>query len=150
MEQKIGIFDIFEIIEIKIKYSRLITRYKRIKRILALNIYIYIHLRVLEVHINDIMGITIHFSVSKIHSSYSEKHDSTLFFYYFYMSPLPTLANTIAKSSTLSTSSPVDVKKLQKNSLDISSTGSFLFTMPMDKHILIPYHVYRDGDSTSI
>ena len=45
------------------------------------------HLRVLEVHINGIRGISIHITETKIHISYSENHDSTLLFYYFYMSP---------------------------------------------------------------
>ena len=35
-------------------------------------------LRVLEVHINDIMGITIHITESNIHISYTKNHDSTL------------------------------------------------------------------------
>ena len=47
-------------------------------------------LRVLEVHINVIKGITIHNIESNIHISYSENHESTLFFCYFYMSSLPT------------------------------------------------------------
>ena len=51
---------------------------------------------------------------SKIHISYSENHASTLFFYYFYMSPLPTLAYIIPKGSTFSISSPFDITKLQK------------------------------------
>ena len=37
-----------------------------------------------------------------------------LFFYYFYVSPLPTLAHTIAKGSTFSIGSRFDVTKLQK------------------------------------
>ena len=68
-------------------------------------------LRVLELHINGIMGVTMHITESKILISYSENHDSTLCFYYFYMSPLPTLAHTIAKGSTFSISSPLDITK---------------------------------------
>ena len=79
---------------------------------------------------------------------YSENHDSTPFFYYFYMSPLSTLAHTIAKGSTFSISSPFDVAKLQKKNLDVSSTGSFPFLMSMDTHNHIPYHPYCNGDST--
>jgi hypothetical protein len=107
-------------------------------------------LRVLEVHINGITGMTIHYTESKIHISYSENYDLTLFFYYFYMPSLPTLAHTIAKGSTFSISSPFDVTKLQKNCLDVSSTGSFPFPMSMDTHIHILYHPYGDGDSTWI
>ena len=101
-------------------------------------------LRVLEVRINDIKDINIHITESKIHISYSENHDSTLCFYYFYMSALPTLAHTF------SISSPFDVTKLQqqKNCLDVSSTGSFPFPISMDAHIHIPYHRYGNGDST--
>ena len=40
--------------------------------------------------------------------------DSTLFFYYFYVPRLPTLAHIIAKGSTFSISSPLDVIKLQR------------------------------------
>ena len=107
-------------------------------------------LRVLGVHINCIRGITIHITESKTHISYSENHDSTLFFYYFYMSPLPTLAHIIAKGSSFSISSPFDIIRLQKNCLDVSSTGSFPFSMSMDTHIHIPYYPYDDGDSTWI
>ena len=71
-------------------------------------------LRVLEVHLNGIAVITIHITKSKIHISYSENHDSTLFFYYFYMSPLPTLTYVIAKGSSYSISTPFDITKLQK------------------------------------
>ena len=93
----------------------------------------------------------IHINESKIHISYSENHDSTLFFFYVYMPPLPTLAHTIAKCSAFSISSPFDVTKLQKkNCLDVSSTGSFPFPMSMDTHIHIPYHPYGDGNSTWI
>jgi hypothetical protein len=95
-------------------------------------------------------GITIHITESNIHISYSENHDSTLFFYYFYMSPLPTLAHIIVKGSTFSISSPFDITKLQKNFLDVLSTGSFPFLMSMDTHIHISYHPYGDGDSTWI
>jgi hypothetical protein len=66
----------------------------------------------------------------------------------FYMAPLQTLANTIAKGSTFSISSPFDITKLQKNCLDVSSTGSFPFSISMDTHIYSPYHPYGDGDST--
>jgi hypothetical protein len=61
-------------------------------------------LRVLEVHINDIMGITIHITESKIHISYYKKHESSLLFYYFYMSYLLTLTHTIAKGNTFTLS----------------------------------------------
>ena len=59
-------------------------------------------------------GITIHITESKIYISYSKNHDSTLFFYYFYMSPLPILVYIIAKGSTFLISSPFDITKLQK------------------------------------
>ena len=51
----------------------------------------------IEVHINGIRGINIHITKSKIHISYSENHDSTLFFNYFYISSLPTLVHIVAK-----------------------------------------------------
>jgi len=54
-------------------------------------------LRVLEVHINGVSSISIYITESKHLISYSEIHDSTLFFYYFYMSPLPTLFHIVAK-----------------------------------------------------
>ena len=44
------------------------------------------------------------------------KVESTLFFHYFYISPLPTLSHTIDKVSTFSISSTFDVTKLQKKS----------------------------------
>jgi hypothetical protein len=128
--------------------------------------------QVLEVHLNSIRGITIHITEPKIHVSNSENHDSILFvfvcacplmissipgksfhfpfpkfvifFYYFYISPLPTLVHTIA----FPISSPFDVTKVQKNCLDVSSTCSFPFPMSVDTHIHIPYHPYCDGDST--
>ena len=104
-------------------------------------------LRVLDMHINGITVITIHITECEIHISYSENHDSTLFIYYFYMLCLPTLTHTIAKGSTFSISSPFDITKLQKkNVIDVSSTGSFPFTMSMDTHIHIPFHPYGDGD----
>ena len=83
----------------------------------------------------------------RIQNSYQlfQNHDSTLFFYFVYMSPLPTLAHTIAKGSGFSISSFFDVIKLQQNCLDVSSTGSFPFPMSMSTHILIPYHPYSDG-----
>ena len=67
--------------------------------------------------------------------------------YYFYMSSLPILSHTIAKSNTFLITSPFDVTKLQKkkNCLDVSSTGSFPSPMPMVTHIHIPYHSYGDG-----
>ena len=99
---------------------------------------------------NGIRGITIHITEPKIHISYSENHDSTLFFYYFYMSPLPTLAHTIAKGSTFSISSRFDVTKLQQNCFDVSSTGSFPFPMSMYTHIIIPYHPYGNMDSLNL
>ena len=112
--------------------------------------YLWLSLQVLEVHIKGIRGITIHITESKIHISYSENHDLTQFSYYSYLSPFPTLTHTTAKGSTFSISSPFDVKKLQKNCLDVSSTHSFPFPMSMDMHIHMPYHLYGDGDSTWI
>ena len=67
----------------------------------------------------------IHIPESKIHISYSKNHNSTLFFYYFYMSHLPSLAHIIAKGSIFLINSSFDGTKLQKNCLDVSSTGSF-------------------------
>ena len=52
----------------------------------------------LRVQVNSIRSISIHITESKIHISYSRNQDSTLFFYYFYMSPLPTLVHIVAKS----------------------------------------------------
>jgi hypothetical protein len=101
---------------------------------------------VLEVHINGVTGKTIHITESRIHISYSENHDSTLFFCYFSLSFLPTLAYTIAKGSNFSISSPFDVTKLQKNYLDVSFTGSFPFPISMDTPIHILYHPIGDGD----
>ena len=105
-------------------------------------------LRVLEVHINGIRGITIHITEYKIHISYSGNHDSTLFFYYFHISPLPTLAHIIAKGFSIN--SHLILQNYKKTCLDVSSTGSFPFSMSMDMHIHIPYHPYGDGDSTWI
>ena len=99
-------------------------------------------------HLNGKRGITNHITYHKIHISYSEYFDSTLLFYYFYMSPLPTLAPTMAKGNTFSISSPFDVTKVQKKSLDVSTTGISTFPISMDTHIHIPYHPYCDGDST--
>ena len=96
-------------------------------------------LRVLDVHINVIRGINIHITEVKTHISYSKNHDSTLFSYYFYMWPLPTLAHIIAKGSTFSINSPSDITIFQKNCLDVLSTGSFPFPMSMGTHIRIPY-----------
>ena len=96
-------------------------------------------LRVLEVQINGIRGITIYITESKIHISYSGNHVSTLFFNYFYMLPLPTIAHIVAKRSAFSISSPFDVTKLQKNCLDVSSTGIFLFPTSMDTRFHILY-----------
>ena len=111
--------------------------------------YLWLSLQVLEVHINGITGITIHITESKIRISYSENHNSTLFFCYFYMSPLSTLAHAIAKGSTFR-SVVVWCYKITKKLSDVSSTGSFSFPMTMDTHIHIPYHPYDDGDSTWI
>ena len=66
-------------------------------------------------------GTTIHITVSKIHISYSENYDSTLIFYYFYMSPLPTLAYIIAKGSTFSISFPFEVTELQQQKIVLMS-----------------------------
>jgi hypothetical protein len=67
-------------------------------------------LRVLELHRNDIRGITIHIR-------YSEKHDSTLLlvFYYFYVLPLQIWSISLQRViNTFSIISPLDVTKLQK------------------------------------
>ena len=69
------------------------------------------------VHTNDIRGITIHITESKIHISYSKNHGLTLFFHYFYVSPLPTLAHIIARGSTFLISSSFDVTKFQQKKL---------------------------------
>ena len=76
-------------------------------------------LQVLEVHINDIRGITIHIS-------YSENHDLTLMlvFYYFYMSPLQTSSISLIRV-TFSISSPFDVTKLQKTVLTSNRLAAF-------------------------
>jgi hypothetical protein len=66
------------------------------------------------------------------------------------MSPLPTLVPIVAKDSTFSINSPFNVTKLQKNCLDVSSTGSFPFPISMHKHILISYHPYGNGDSLNL
>ena len=100
--------------------------------------FLHSYPEVLEVHINGIRGITIHITESKIHISYSENHDSTLFFYYFDMSPLPTLANTIAKCITFSISSRFDATKLKK-SLDVLSNGNYPFPTSIDTHIHVPH-----------
>ena len=96
-------------------------------------------LRVLEVHINGIRGTTIHIR-------YCVNHDSTLFFYYLYLSSLPTVVHIIFDDFSF------DITKLQKkkNCLDVSLTGSFPFSMSKDTHIHIPYHSYGDGDSSCI
>ena len=70
------------------------------------------------VNIKGNMGVSIHITESKIHISYSKNHDTTLFSYYFYISPLPILAHIIAEGSTFLISSPIDITKLQKNCLD--------------------------------
>ena len=63
-----------------------------------------------------------------MHINYSKNHYSTLMLtYYLYLSTPPTLARIIAKGSTSSINSPLDVSKLHKNCLDLSSTGSFPF-----------------------
>ena len=67
---------------------------------------------VLEVHINVI------YSYHRVQNSYQlfEKpwFDSNVVFYYFYVSPLPTVVHIIAKGNTFSISSLFDVTKLQK------------------------------------
>ena len=93
--------------------------------------------------------ITIHNTASKIHISYSEIHDSILFFYYLFMSPLPTLTHTIAKGSAFRMLFFM-LQNYKKNCLEVSSTGSFPFPMSIDTHIHIPQHPYSDGDSTWI
>ena len=92
-------------------------------------------LRVLEVHVNGIRGLTIHITKSKIHISYSENHDSTLLFYYFYMSPLPSLRVVIFRSVLLL----ILQNYKKKNCLDVLLTGRFPFPTSMDTHIYIPY-----------
>ena len=111
-------------------------------------------LRVLEVHINGFTGITIHITESKIHISYSENHDSTLFFYYFHMPSIPTLAHTIDKGSTFSISSPFDVTKYKiKNHFGVSSIGSFPCPMsmgtPMVKGTQLGFKWHRESDYSS-
>ena len=92
------------------------------------------------------------YSYQRVQNSYQlyQNLDSTLFFYYFYMSSLPTLSNTIAKGSSFLIRSPFAVTKLQKNCLDISSTGRFPFPKSMDTNIHILYHPYGEGHSTWI
>ena len=58
----------------------------------------------------------------------------------------PFQPSPIAKGIKFSTSSRFDVTKLKENCLDVSSTGSFRFPMPMDTHIHTPYHPYCDMD----
>ena len=105
-------------------------------------------LRVLEVHINGITGITINFTESKIHICYSEKHDSTLFFYYFYMPSLLPVAHTIAKGSTFSISSLLMLQNYKQKCLDVSLTCSFPLLMSMDADFHIPFYPYGDRDLT--
>ena len=110
-------------------------------------------LRVLEVHINGIIGISIHITESKIRISYLKHHDSTLMLFsiIFTCHPFhPSSISLLRVGNIFSISSPFDVTKLQKNCLDASSTSSFPFPMSMDTHILIPYHPYGDKDSTWI
>ena len=111
-------------------------------------------LRVLEVHINGIGGISIHITESKIHIRYLGNHDSTLMLssISFTCHPFqPSFISLLWVCITFSISSPFDVTKLQKKKcLDVSSTGSFPFSMSTDTHFRIPYHPYGDGDSTCI
>ena len=108
-------------------------------------------LRVLQVHLNGIRSINIHITEAKIHISFSEIHDSTLFFYYVYMSPLPTLAHTIAKGSTFSISSPFDVTKLQRKIVLVSQQlAAFRFQCQWTRILIFPHHFYCDGDSTLV
>ena len=105
-------------------------------------------LRVLEVHINGIIDISIHIIESKIHISYFENHDSTLTLSYiiFTCHPFQPLSILLLRvGNTFSVKSPFDVTRLQKNCLNVSLTSSFPFPMSMDMHILIPYHLYGDG-----
>jgi hypothetical protein len=77
---------------------------------------------VLDVHINGISSITIHITESRIHIGYSENHDWTLMLvlYYSYISPLPTLADIIAKGNTFSISSAFDLQiRFSKEKLEI-------------------------------
>ena len=71
-------------------------RFRRYYQSLFLQVALHLRppLRVLEMHINGIRRIIIHIS-------YSENHDWTqvFVFYYFYMSPLPTYAHIIAKGA---------------------------------------------------
>jgi hypothetical protein len=116
-------------------------------------IFIIKPLRVLEVHINDIMGISIHITESKIHISYLKHHDSTLMMssiVFTCHSFQPSSISLLRVGNTFSISSPFDVSQLQKNYLDVSSTGSFPFPVSMDTHNLIPYHTYSNEDSTWI
>ena len=72
---------------------------------------------VLEVHINGIMGISIHITESKIHISYLKHHDSTLMMssIIFTCHPFqPSSISLLRICNTFSISSPFDVTKLQK------------------------------------
>ena len=72
----------------------------------------------------------IHITEFKIHISYSEKHDSTLFYYYFYLSLLPNLDHIIAKGSTFSISSPFGVTKLQQQKT-VTNVNGHAYSYPL-------------------
>ena len=115
-------------------------------------------LRVLEVHINCIRGITIHITETKIHISYSGNHDSILFSYYFYMSPLPTFAHIIASSFLVSSS--FNITKLQKIVLMCHRLAAFhsqcqwkrifiFLTTPMAMGTLLGFKKHRESHYSS-
>ena len=126
-----------------------------VSRVLSLTIFTGSHLqppplRVLEVHINDIRGIYFHITESKIHISYLRNYDLTLILssIIFTCHPFQPLSISLLRvGSTFSISSPFDITKLQKNCLDVSSTGSLPFPMSVEMQILIPYLPYWNGDS---
>ena len=107
-------------------------------------------IRVLEVNISGIIGISILITESKIHISYLKHHDWTLILSSIIFTCYPFRPSSISLLYRLyrSISSPFRVTKLQKNCLDVSSTSSFPFSMSVDTHILIPYKPYGDEVST--
>ena len=109
------------------------------------------HLRVLEVHINGIRGITIHITETKIHISYSENHDSILMLssIVFTCHPFQPLSISLLRVGNTFLIS-FNVTKLQKIVL-MSWLAAFHSQCQWTRtHILIPYHPYGDRDSTWI
>jgi hypothetical protein len=79
------------------------------------------------------------------------RFDTNVVCYYFYIHPFqPSSISLLRLGNIFSISSPFGVTKLQKNCLDVSSTGRFPFPMSMHMHIVIPYQPYRNEDSTWI